>query len=360
MDSYIYILVDGKNTKIGVTSALEKRMSTYATHNVNIQEYKKYLCAIDEAKRVEVAIKQIFKSQLTGRSTEWFAVSPEVVDRYVSTLLEKPIATNVLPSMHGVRLTDEAAKLKEEITKAVTNKNSKSEAIRTKKQELAELFSNRFSLGIPEHKLPEDIVVKDGLCVDIRHCAHPDKSEIVRKAIRHYIQMPHDDHVWRYFHLVRLDSGFYVAICTAQVSMPYLEAISKEGAKQEMVDTANELGWYCTFHNDWSWHHPNKTGLALYQPKTAIHTTIKLWENSFRKWIIERKKMLEYEPFPNKKELDYLLKDITQDTSFPLDINSYQDFYSEYFCRFFGEYPHWQENAFTYLITKWKSAAATT
>lgn len=144
--------------------------------------------------------------------------------------------------------------------------------------------------------------------------------------------------------------------------MPYLEAISKKESKQEMVDAANDLGWYCTFHNDWSWHYPDKTGLALYQPQTPVSTTIQLWEKSFRKWVIERKEILKYEEFSDTdtNELTYLLRDIAHDSSFPLDINSFEDFYNKYFSQFFGEYPHWQKNAFIYLINKWKPTITST
>ncbi len=64
MSGYIYILTDGVNPRIGVTTAIEKRMAFYKKHNATAQLVKSYPCAIDEAKRVETAIKHIFKGKL--------------------------------------------------------------------------------------------------------------------------------------------------------------------------------------------------------------------------------------------------------------------------------------------------------
>jgi len=132
MTSHIYILTDGVNTKIGITTDLVKRMASYNTHNATIQLVKKYPCAEDEAKRVETAIKNIFKNQLTGKSKEWFSVGADVVDRFVSNLLEKPLTSNVLPSLHGAKLTDEAWELKEEISKPVVARGKTDYQLRQK------------------------------------------------------------------------------------------------------------------------------------------------------------------------------------------------------------------------------------
>lgn len=372
MDGYIYILTDGTNTKIGITMNFDKRMSSYKTHNANAQLVKSYPCDFDEAKRIETTIKHVFKDSLTGKSKEWFTVSHEVVDRYVSALLEKPLTTANLPSMHGVRLTDKAYELKEEIVRLVEH-NDREERIKAhaKQNELAELFATYFGLGLPEHKLPiEAVVVKDNAGVDTRCCTPPDQSRAVVEAVRsNRIKLPCDDHVWRYFHLVKLGSGHFVAICTARVSMPYLNSV-KDDENQEIVDLANEFGWYCTFHNDWSWHYPDQTALILYQPKTQVAHLMSLWGNSFRRWVIERQELLKLERFDDKEELEKVIEDIVHDNTFPLDVESYTELSDNYLVRYWGvvqvagylidddESAPWHKPAYEFLFGKWRAGTA--
>jgi predicted GIY-YIG superfamily endonuclease len=122
MSGHLYILTDGVNTKIGITTDLDKRLSSYKTHNPNFRQFKVYACEIDEAKRVETIIKQAFKDKLSSSSKEWFSVNPEVIDRYVSVLLIQPTQDNITPAMHGVRLTEEGRGLISKILKALKDK----------------------------------------------------------------------------------------------------------------------------------------------------------------------------------------------------------------------------------------------
>ena len=115
MTSHIYILTDGINTKIGITTDLAKRMASYQTHNPNFQIHKTYSCSAEEAKRIETTIKAAFKDRLTGKSKEWFSVGSGLIDRYVSVLIQPIVEENLSPSLHGVRLTNEAYELKEQI-----------------------------------------------------------------------------------------------------------------------------------------------------------------------------------------------------------------------------------------------------
>jgi len=87
------------------------------------------------------------------------------------------------------------------------------------KEAMAEHFANCFSLGIPEHKLPDGLIVfQDSESVDKDYCESPKTSQRVKIAVEHnFISFPHDDHVWWFFHLVRLATGHFIAICTARV-----------------------------------------------------------------------------------------------------------------------------------------------
>jgi hypothetical protein len=353
MSGHIYVLTDGTNTKIGITTDFDKRMSSYRTHNPNFQCVKSYPCDISQAKRVESAIKHSFKDKLSGPSKEWFSVSADVIVQFVSALLEKPVSSSIRPSMHGVKLTDRAHDVQQKILKLV-NEGKKSLA---SKEEFAELFATAFDLGIPAHKLPDNVLKREAMGVDMAHSAHPAKSRRVTQNIAGtQVTMPNDDHVWPFYHLLKLATGHYIAICTARASMPYLERIDTPDKQLEMVDRASEVGWYCTIHNDWSWHSPDKTGLVLYEPKTPVVAKLRQFDGSFRLWVIERQELLKFSAFPDQETLAKALEDIAHDNTFPLGVQSYQEF-----CESYLE-PVWTitgdeffaKDAYEFLFAKWK------
>lgn len=404
MSSHIYILTDGTNTKIGKTISFDKRMASYNTHNANVQLVKKYPCSEEEATRIETLIKNIFKDNLVGKGKEWFSVPSGDIDRYVSTLLFKATTSDIKPSNHGVNLTQVALQLKDEILSALAdgrkhdNDIRRSAALRSayytymdendslraeaakkeyeeiskklkaydvsvanKKEQLATLFANKFQLGIPEHKLPiDDIQIKDGINADLNHCDL--SSDLATKSvINNHIQMPFDYHNYRFFHLYKLPTGYYIAFCSAMVSMPYIEALSDEN-QEKIFEAASTAGWQSTIHNDWSWHYPNKTGLILYQPKTPISEKINLFETSFRKWVIENQVILQQEKFGNKKWLKKVIEDISYDNTFPFDVNTFEELCAKYLEVFWYITPDevdgaaWQNRAYKLLFEKWNSS----
>lgn len=404
MSSHIYILTDGKNTKIGKTISLDKRMASYNTHNANVQLVKNYPCSEEDATRIEALIKIIFKDKLVGKGKEWFSVPSSDIDRYVSTLLFKPTTSDIKPSNHGVKLTLEAFRLKDEILSALAdgrkydkdrqrasdlrnayyaysdeNDSLRAEAtkkeyeeiskelkaydvsVANKKELLATLFANMFHLGIPEHKLPIDAIqIKDGINADLNHCDL--RSDLVRNSvINNHIQMPFDDHNYRFFHLYKLPTGYYIAFCSATVSMPYIEALSDE-SQEKVFEAASTVGWQSTIHNDWSWHYPDRTGLILYQPKTSISEKIGAFEKSFRRWVIENQVILRQGKFNNKEWLKKVIEDISHDNTFPFDVSSFEELCSKYLSVFFDITPNeddgsvWQKSAYNLLFEKWNSS----
>lgn len=359
MSGHIYILTDGINTKIGITISLDKRLSAYNTHNPNFYQYKVYDCEIDAAKKIEAVIKLYFKEQITGLGKEWFAVPPEQIDRIVAVFLEKPVEEILTPAMHGVRLSNQGAEQLQAIEKTL----SKSEGwnntnTHEQKDKVAEIFASTFKLGIPEHRLPEDIVHKDNLCVDIYQCAK--NSHEVEKALNHnYVRLPYEDHTIRFYHLVKLATGSYIAICSSKVSMPYLKAV--EGKFTEIVEVANRYGLYAFQYDKWSWYAPDNSGLILCMQKTPIQKRLGMWENSFRKWVIERSKLLEQERISNQEAHEIMTKTIHYicgDSTFPLHVQSAEELYNDYLEPFFrikfdGE--HFRQETYEFLFDKWKN-----
>jgi hypothetical protein len=359
MSGHIYILTDGINTKIGITISLDKRLSAYNTHNPNFYQYKVYDCEIDIAKKIEAVIKIYFKEQITGSGKEWFAVPPEQIDRIVAVFLEKPVEEILTPAMHGVRLSKQGAEQLQAIETTLgksegrNNKNSHEQ-----KDKMAEIFASTFKLGIPENRLPEDIVHKDNLCVDIYQCAK-NLHEVEKALNQNYVRLPYEDHTIRFYHLVKLVTGSYIALCSSIVFMPYLKAV--EDKFSEIVEVANRYGLYAFQDHEWSCHAPGNSGLILCMQKTPIQKRLGMWENSFRKWVIERSKLLEQERIGNQEAHEIMTKtifDICHDSTFPLHVQSVEGLYNDYLKPFFriefdGE--HFMQETYDFLFDKWKT-----
>lgn len=361
MTAHIYIIKDGANTKIGISTNLARRLPAYKTHNPNHEVYKTYPCSHDEAKRIELFIKQAFKEKLIGQGKEWFSVPAEDIDKYVFQLLaaSSPIS-DALPSLHGVSMTEEASSLLEKILEAV---QKGSVNILPLKEQFAELFAKSFKLGIPKHKLPDDLLAREYLFVDLNYC---DKnSHLVHKAVTSAPSLPHSDHCWYFFHLLKLSSGASIAVCTAEVSMPYMAALGS-GEEKEIYNHAKDLGLYATFHHDWSWWYPTETALILYQPKTPISLKLRQWEKSFRKWVIERRLILKHEDHEDALALENTIEDIADDKHFPLIFENYDDLQEIYLGKYWNflsdeqiqdfEYDGDRERSMRFLVKKWKES----
>ena len=360
MTAHIYIIKDGEKTKIGKSINLDKRLSAYKTHTPNHEVFKTYPCTDEQAHRIELFIKQTFKDRLAGQGKEWFSVSAEEIDKFVCSLLEtSTIISDAMPSLHGVRLTFEAQELLDKIHQAVV-KGEKSQPL---KERFAELFGKAFGLGIPYHKLPDNLLAREYLYVDLNHSASPLESELVRKAVSSVPSFPHSDHCWYFFHLLRMSSGHGLAVCTAEVSMPYLEEL-RGNAERELFNHAKDLGLWATFHHDWSWWYPTKTALILYQPKTPISQMLMQWDRSFRKWVMERKEVLRFEDYKDSDALQRAIEDVCDDKHFPLEFKSYEELQEKYlgpFWHFLSDAQmadhEWEDDrtlAMKFLVGRWR------
>lgn len=365
MSWHLYIIADGGSTKIGISSNLERRLPAYKTHNPNYGEpYKVYPCSETDARRVESAIKSIFKDKLTGSGKEWFAVTAEEINRYVCALLDKATLPALPPALHGVQLTDEAATLIQKISNAITARDRDLNSLH---ERFAEIFAKAFSLGLPLHKLPNDLLFRETVFVDLAHSAGPE-SQLVTAAVTRTPSEPYSEHVWGFYHLLKLASGHNIAVCTAKVSMPYLPKMHRD-AERDVFSYATELGLHATFHPEWSWHYPNKTALILYQPKTPVAEKLRQWDKSFRKWVIERQGVLRFENYSNQLALANAIEDIRDDRSFPLDVQSYEELHLRYLGPYFGFCAEGQDaygdkeedssdsrrDAYIFLMEKWRA-----
>jgi len=399
MTSHIYIIQDGRNSKIGITTDLKKRIDSYKTHNPNFLLFRAFETEAATAKRIERAIIAAFKDAAVGEGKEWFAVAPETIERCVLAFM--PTAADAHPpSAHEIPLAGEArrtlselraaldvagsevgnddahrlwklrsewnerfggdpaktrfagtTKAKAEIDELEARVSVRDDAIRSGKNRLAELFADAARLGLPSHRVPEGAVRTGGLGVDWAHC--DPASDSVRKIVREGLRLPLDDHTERYFHLSRLASGSWATMCTARVSQPWLPQFDDAEAWEQMASVAKDLGWNCSIHNDWSWHDPGRTGLILWQPKTPVCMLLEQWDGSFRKWVVERRKILLMEA-KGQKDFAKVIDDLSGDETFPLAARDWDELVETYFDRYWKfEMPDRFKTAYRELWDKW-------
>lgn len=360
MTAHIYIIRDGDKAKIGKSTNLERRLPAYKTHNPNHEVFKTYPCSAEQAHRIELLIKQVFKANLVGQGKEWFSVSAEEMDRFVRSLLDSSsIVSESMPSLHGVKLTSEADELLGNIYQAI----EKRENSQPLKDRFAEIFGKVFGLGIPHHKLPDDLLSREYPRVDLNHSTSPLASNLVIKAVTSVQSFPHSDHCWNFYHLLKLSSGCSFAVCTAEVSMPYLERL-EGNVEREVFNHAKELGLWATFHHDWSWWYPTKTALILWQPRTPVSQFLSRWENSFRKWVMERREVLKFEDYADADALLRTIEDVCDDKHFPLQFESYEELQKKYlgpFWHFMSDAQmaehEWEDEramAMKFLVGRWR------
>jgi len=175
------------------------------------------------------------------------------------------------------------------------------------------------------------------------------------------IDPPHKDHVEFFYELMPLSTGAFFAFCSAYVLMPYLITEHEWRNKvKEVKIYADQVGWNCAEHNDWSWYYPGKTGLIILQPKTPIQETLALFDSSFRKFAIEFKKKYEINQLPYLTEV---VESIADDACFPLDVRNFNELYENfirkyYHMRFDPEDPDDNAHieAYKFLFAEWEQS----
>jgi len=218
---------------------------------------------------------------------------------------------------------------KKEIERWQENKDSQKKIIRRE-------FASTFGLGIHRNDLISDssriVAVRNPPAADIQHTRTPYPPTLYEAVRRNMIDPPFKDHAEIFYQLARLSGGAYVAFCSAYVSMPYKHHYTDGSWRQamyKMSEYADEVGWTCAEHSEWSWHGPGETGLVIFQPKTLCADTIKAFSSSVRKYVIEHEKKLSLDLI-NNPCLGRIVEDIVHDANFPLDVENFDSLYSTY------------------------------
>lgn len=347
MHQTIYILKDGQNSKIGQTQDWDKRASAYNTHNPNYTLHKKYECTPEQAQYIEKKIKHLFKEERAGQGQEWFKVDSKVIESIVDGMLSlNPLSSEVQVS-HHVPLTSGADDLYWELRNECTEKNNATDKALKIKDKLAVHFTKALNLGVPEHMIPKNCIYKEELTVDPIYCNRG--SALYSKTFEsNRIQIFNEDHPWHFYEVFKLSTGHHICLATAMVTMPY-GYITDETEKQRHLETAYDLGFNVSFRNEWSWHYPKWTGLALYQMKTSRSLFRSLFESSLRKWVLVNSENIKQLPGCPQQSLRNAVRDITLDITFPLDIETVDDLREHYgSCNY--------EDAYKIILKAWSKS----
>ncbi len=318
----VYVLTDGRNSKIGITNDLESRLQAYRTHNPDFRVHGvKSGLPIQVARRIEAIVKLCYKNVASNSGKEWFRTDPHEMMRLVDFHL-----TNSGTSSFGKEPLDIACGFVP-VSPDVREMLSGKDVSHDEKERAADAFASAFNLGVPRHRLPEKLVMCEGsLPTDIVHCDR--FAPLVRDRLEsRMVGMPGDDHTYQFYRLIELKSGYFVALCTAHVSMPYLPAVSDMAL---VIDRAQSCGFQVFRHDAWSWWSPGHTGLLLYLQRTQITDRLATWDGSFRKWVIEHAKSLEIET-----GLVNTIQDIVHDSTFPTSVTCWTDLWVQYLKRFY-------------------------
>ena len=358
----LYVLKNGNTqSKIGVAQVLETRVAQ--SHTYGFEYYNHY--ELPHASVVEHQIKEKFKGIRVGKATEVFYLSAEELDSAVSELVKNPGAVEVQQQIP--------------VTKQFLEVFSEDFENRNIKYKLAcELFAKTFNLGIPAHKLPEDLEREWWLPIDHLHrkpqavyegkCYYNSTSRSLHKGSRFI------DHIYKFYEVVTCSTGEKKALCTAIAFMPYpknqevttWDTVGGDLWKKAWQNTdfsdiekyADDYGYSLTRHDEWSWWNRGNTGLFLLKQKTLVKRRLALWNTSLKKWSIESSKDLKQECKPSlETDLDRLLEDISEDYDFPLYIKNKGDFvfYLESKGIYYeNEHSFPFRDAFDFLFARWK------
>jgi hypothetical protein len=349
----LYIIESGTNCKIGITGDIDQRTTAYSTHNPDFRvAHKLSLPNEAAARRVETAVRRQLSESLVG-GREWFAVPSHVMLDAVLQALS-PMPPTAAIGLQKVELTDRAYTLREQLAaKGHTD-------TRELQQSFAQHFSEVFGVGLHGSVVDALDPRPRRIWPGVDHTALiVDQCRV--HAGKRSVHFPGQDHAQYFFEMLPLAGGRHVAYCIAVASMPYPDRES--GTLTELrrsIDYATGIGWTCSVHPEWTWHHP-KTQLVLYQRSQPRAELRRQWEGSLQRWLNEHEKWIESQLI----RLDLLpasdfVSDLAGDQHMPLDVTSADDFMDRYWDHFvagpFSRTDPLIREAITALLSMWTTS----
>lgn len=308
---YIYVISipNTVHTKIGITDNWERRAGEYKTSNPNFELNLLEELPEKTAIQIEQAIKHSWKHLLIktninagtkGQSTEWFNVPHNTlkyeVERHISNIRANlSYQTNGLPISHNGKVPPTALALR--LLEKIQKDNQNQEVV----LELIDEFSRNFELGIYEERISN------------KTANYEDKDlffgelEIFSDAVySFYKKMPISE---------KLD---YMVLNGIVI---YTDTENGE-IHQNIFNTAKKYGFYVVTNKVlslWNWE-DKSSSMFLLVPKDTLYWNPVYWENSLRRWALERYSVLIQEIHSDLelKTRENIVEQISESNSIPL------------------------------------------
>lgn len=220
------------------------------------------------------------------------------------------------------------------------------------RQDCARMFAERFELGLQEPRDDDKALFKrwnrgvDSKCqpgwgrqVNYRHPT---------------IDFPGTDHQARFIQRLPLSNGKHIQYASALVSMPYIDS-SRTERLEDAAMFADSVGWSCEEMPEWAWYAARGTTLVLFKRKTSHAEIERMWETSFKRWLIENKSTLTKSASSDRRRV---ILDAINCQHLPLDLRDFEDCRERYLKEFAGHlYLNEKDSrtrAFRVLIEKWQ------
>lgn len=206
------------------------------------------------------------------------------------------------------------------------------------------VFSSAFHLETPGQSA-SNVIKRWDVAVDHEACL-PGWGQSVSRKNAHVV-FPHTDHRWRFYEtlpVVTSKGPGAVEIASGLVSMPYGDARLADAAH-----LAGILGWTCSVHDEWSWYYPGSSGLVLFRPTTPLPAIRKLWDGSFKKWVIENRARLQRGARTTRMQV---IEDIVRGGHMPLDLRDFEDCRQRYLREFAPGLFWWPDDEMAQMLEK--------
>lgn len=315
---YIYIISQESNTKIGITSNLDRKMKLYEFYIPYHELCFSFPLTSSDALTIKSKVKAFFKSSKMPGNHDWFSVPSYVVVQKLKEIIDSffdskkiDLSTFSFPMPKNLKL-------------------SKTKPSEQDRYSIIESFAEFHNLGIPEHLLVNNpnIINREDFSLPVSLSPNIIPSSSIQTACRgnSFLRL-YLDHNYRFYRVLPLANGQLYAFCTALATFPYRE-IDLEQANQD----ASDYGLHFITNDQlstWNWYGYN-TYMYLFIKKNPI--ILDVWNKSYRKWYIDHADQLRsdiisiFDDFNINYQFDIVHSLLTNDTHFPLDIQTFHDF----------------------------------
>lgn len=224
------------------------------------------------------------------------------------------------------------------------------------------LFAKMHGLGYPGSAYTTDLPtgVTMRFMHGIDHAAAAEGWGDLVNTQHPLLDFPNTDHRYRFYQRLPLANGKFIEYSFALVSMPYKDSFHFNQKGPSGEEYAPKVGWKYSEHDESGWYAIGKTSLQLFQRTTPHHETLRMWNTSFKKWLLDNKTRLLKAARGDRR---LIIKDAIDCPHLPLHVQTWEELRESYFKEFSPKlYYPWEdtmEKAFHHLFQQWRDEQST-